>query len=357
MLPGCRGTARGRGATRVAAGAGGARGGRPVEAGVWAAERARAGPRGAEVAEVVGALASAAQVLAGEIAAEGLPAGGPGGAGGGLTNASGDVQTALDVRSNEVVRGALERCTGVQALASEEEECARACPGEGLAVVFDPLDGSRNVGAAIPTGTIFGAFAATPGADPAAAVLRPGRELVLAGYALYSCATLLVLALPGAGVQGFTLDAATGEFLLTHPDIAVPERGQIYSLNDAREPDWPEGLRAYIADVRAGRGESGKPYSARYVCSLVADFHRTLLQGGWAGNPRPHLRLVYEANPVAFLAEEAGGAGSTGAGRVLDVEPAELHQRTPLFAGSSADIAELESYGDVQQLSNPGYKI
>ena len=333
-----------------------ARAGGAAEVGAWVAERSRGGPRAAEVAEVVGALAQAAKELAAEIAADRLPRGGPGGAEGGGGNATGGAQTALDVRSNEVVRDALERCAGVQALASEEEQKARACSGSGLAVVFDPLDGSRNVGVAIPTGTIFGAYAAVPGADPGAAVLRPGRELLLAGYALYSCSCLLVLALPGSGVHGFTLDAASGEFLHTH-EITIPDRGQIYSLNDAREPDWPEGLRRYIHDVRAGRGQSGKQYSARYVCSLVADFHRTLLQGGWAGNPRAHLRLVYEANPVAFLAEEAGGSGSTGVGRILDLEPRELHQRTPLFAGSADDIAELESYRDVQQLNNPGYKI
>ncbi|KAK9845922.1 hypothetical protein WJX81_006049 [Elliptochloris bilobata] len=139
--------------------------------------------------------------------------------------------------------------------------------------------------------------------------------------------------------------------------MRIPARGQIYSVNDARYFDWPAGLRRYIDDVRQGRGQSGKQYSARYICSLVADFHRTLLYGGLAMNPRSHLRLVYEANPLAFLVEQAGGRGSDGVRRILDLAPEKLHQRLPLFLGSQEDIAELESYGDVQQLKNPGYTV
>ena len=131
--------------------------------------------------------------------------------------------------------------------------------------------------------------------------------------------------------------------------MTCPKRGQIYSLNDARFDDWPEGLRRYVSDVRSGRGETGKQYSARYVCSLVADFHRTLHYGGWCGNPRPHLRLVYEANPLAFLAAAAGGSGSDGGNEVLSKTPRALHERTCLFLGSEEDVKELESYGDVQQ--------
>lgn len=133
--------------------------------------------------------------------------------------------------------------------------------------------------------------------------------------------------------------------------------GQIYSVNDARYFDWPEGLRKYIDNVRQGKGRYPKKYSARYICSLVADLHRTLLYGGVAMNPRDHLRLVYEANPLSFLVEQAGGKGSDGKNRILSIQPVKLHQRLPLFLGSSEDIDELESYGDVQQKVNPGYEV
>eukprot|EP00850_Spirogloea_muscicola_P005911 SM000027S09692 [mRNA] locus=s27:877144:878193:+ [translate_table: standard] len=228
--------------------------------------------------------------------------------------------------------------------------------------VFDPLDGSRNIDASIPTGTIFGVYRNDPSLGPAGAdsatsfALQPGRQQVAAGYALYSSATMLVLTV-GSGTHGFTLDRGLGSFVLTHPDIRIPERGQIYSLNDARYFDWPPGLQRYIDAVRQGRGESGKQYSARYICSLVADFHRTLLYGGVAANPRSHLRLVYEANPLALLAEQAGGRASDDTQRILDIAPAKLHHRLPLFLGSPADIAELESYGDVQQISTKKYDV
>lgn len=133
--------------------------------------------------------------------------------------------------------------------------------------------------------------------------------------------------------------------------------GQIYSVNDARYFDWPDGLRQYIDTVRQGKGKYPKKYSARYICSLVADFHRTLLYGGVAMNPRYHLRLVYEANPLSFLAEQAGGKGCDGKIRILSMQPVKLHQRLPLFLGSPDDIDELESYGDVQQRVNPGYDV
>lgn len=133
--------------------------------------------------------------------------------------------------------------------------------------------------------------------------------------------------------------------------------GQIYSVNDARYFDWPEGLRQYIDTIRQGKGRYPKKYSARYICSLVADLHRTLMYGGVAMNPRNHLRLVYEANPLSFIVEQAGGRGSDGKSRILSLQPVKLHQRLPLFLGSLEDMEELESYGDVQQKVNPGYEV
>lgn len=140
-------------------------------------------------------------------------------------------------------------------------------------------------------------------------------------------------------------------------DLVSVITGQIYSVNDARYFDWPLGLRRYIDDIRQGKGQYPKKYSARYICSLVADLHRTLLYGGIAMNPRSHLRLVYEANPLSFLVEQAGGKGSDGKRRILDIEPRKLHERLPLFLGSPKDILELESYRDVQQVVNPGYEV
>ncbi|KAL5064981.1 hypothetical protein RYX36_026718 [Vicia faba] len=186
--------------------------------------------------------------------------------------------------------------------------------------------------------------------------LQTGNRLIAAGYVLYSSATILCITF-GSGTHAFTLDRSTGDFILTNPNIKIPPRGQIYSVNDARYFDWPEGLRKYIDTVRQGKGRYPKKYSARYICSLVADLHRTLLYGGVAMNPRDHLRLVYEANPLSFIVEQAGGTGSDWKSRILSLQPVKLHQRLPLFLGSLEDMEELESYGDVQQKVNPGYEV
>mmetsp|Transcript_12775 Transcript_12775/g.40369 ORF Transcript_12775/g.40369 Transcript_12775/m.40369 type:complete len:140 (-) Transcript_12775:191-610(-) len=139
--------------------------------------------------------------------------------------------------------------------------------------------------------------------------------------------------------------------------MKIPARGQIYSVNDARYFDWPEGLQKYIDTIRQGKGQNPKQYSARYICSLVGDFHRTLLYGGVAMNPRAHLRLLYEGNPLSFICEQAGGLGSDGERRVMDIVPEQVHQRLPLFLGSPDDIRELESYGDVQQVGGKTYTV
>ncbi|GJP37793.1 hypothetical protein CLOM_g22202 [Closterium sp. NIES-68] len=285
----------------------------------------------------------------------------------GSTNESGDAQKPLDLVSNDIIKATLTSSRLVSVAASEEDnDVIELTAGAPYAAVFDPLDGSRNIDAGIPTGTIWGlyrslppapAVAAATAASPAAAVLQPGRALVASGYVLYSSAVVAVLTV-GRGVHAFTLDETTGEWLLTARDMRIPKRGQIYSVNDARYFDWPAGLRAYIDAIRQGKGQSGKKYSARYICSLVGDFHRTLLYGGVAMNPRSHLRLLYEANPLAFLAEQAGGKGSDGKRSILDIEPSgKLHERLPLFLGSPEDIDELVGYGDVQQVVNPGYEV
>lgn len=273
-----------------------------------------------------------------------------------------DAPKPLDLVANEIIKAALTETGVVAVMASEEEdfpiELAAGQDGASrYVVVFDPLDGSRNIECSIPTGTIFGIYHMPTGATAREAVCQPGSALVASGYTLYSSATVTVVTLGGGRVASFTLDQATGEFLTTQPDLRIPNRGQIYSLNEARYWDWPAGLRAYIDDVRQGKGQNAKQYSARYVCSLVADLHRTIVYGGWCGNPRSHLRLVYEAAPLAFLVEQAGGEGSDGRRRILNIVPHALHHRLPLFLGSIDDIRELVSYGDVQQASEKKYDV
>ncbi|XP_052194834.1 uncharacterized protein LOC127802827 [Diospyros lotus] len=275
-----------------------------------------------------------------------------------------DAPKPLDIVSNEIILSSLRNSGKVAVLASEEDDAPIWLNDSGpFVVVTDPLDGSRNIDASIPTGTIFGIYNRLVEVDHLPVEekallnsLQSGTRLVAAGYVLYSSATILCTSF-GSGTHAFTLDHSTGDFILTHPSIKIPPRGQIYSVNDARYFDWPEGLRKYIDTVRQGKGRNPKKYSARYICSLVADFHRTLMYGGVAMNPRDHLRLVYEANPLSFLVEQAGGRGSDGKNRILSLQPIKLHQRLPLFLGSPEDMKELESYGDVQQKVNPGYEV
>ncbi|VAI80382.1 unnamed protein product [Triticum turgidum subsp. durum] len=266
--------------------------------------------------------------------------------------------------TNEIILSSLQSSGKVAVVASEENDLpVWLCDDGPYVVVTDPLDGSRNIEVSIPTGTIFGIYDRLVELDQLPVEekaqlnsLQSGSRLVAAGYVLYSSATIFCISF-GAGTHGFTLDRSTGEFVLTHPSMQIPPRGQIYSVNDARYFDWPEGLKKYIDTIRQGKGQHPKKYSARYVCSLVADFHRTIIYGGVAMNPRDHLRLVYEANPLSFLAEQAGGRGSDGKTRILSIQPVKLHQRLPLFLGRMEDMLELESYGDVQQKVNPGYDV
>lgn len=275
-----------------------------------------------------------------------------------------DAPKPLDLVSNDIILSSLRNSGKVAVMASEEDEEPVWMADNGpFVVVTDPLDGSRNIDASIPTGTIFGIYNRLAELDHLPTdekaqlnSLQSGTRLLAAGYVLYSSATILCISF-GSGTHGFTLDHSTGEFVLTHPSIQIPPRGQIYSVNDARYFDWPDGLRKYIDNVRQGKGQFPKKYSARYICSLVADLHRTLMYGGVVMNPRDHLRLVYEANPLSFLVEHAGGRGSDGKGRILSIQPVKLHQRLPLFMGSLEDMHELESYDNIQQKVNPGYDV
>lgn len=242
--------------------------------------------------------------------------------------------------------------------------------------VFDPLDGSSNVDAGIPTGTIFGIFEndaqciiPDDGCDTTedvadedceiseasqeclAATLQPGKSLVAAGYCLYSSSTFLCLTL-GAGVNIFTLDPNIGEFILTHRDVKIPDRGYIYSMNEANRQSWDTPLRTYVDDLQKGKGESGKVYTSRYIGSMVGDVHRTLLYGGLFGYPADKknkngkLRLLYEAAPMSYIVEQAGGLALTGKTRIMDLIPENVHQRVPVILGSSDDVRECRKYYD-----------
>ncbi|CAM9261000.1 unnamed protein product [Chrysoparadoxa australica] len=300
--------------------------------------------------------------------------------GGGSINVQGEEQKKLDLITNDVLKKALKWTGKLGTLASEEEDAPVLVDNRGNAVfssdvlveqegryvaVFDPLDGSSNVDAGIPTGTIFGIFmddeqCVIADEDPdqilnpeeqrcLANTLQPGTNLVAAGYILYSSATSFVFTL-GSGVQGFTLDESIGEFVMTHPNIQIPSRGAIYSFNESNRWDWDQPLQDYITDIQQARGDTKTKYSSRYIGSMVADVHRTLQYGGIFGypadkkNPDGKLRLLYEAAPMSFLMEQAGGLALTGKNRIMDLNPQQVHQRVPCILGSPEDVGELRRY-------------
>lgn len=264
-------------------------------------------------------------------------------------NVQGEVVQKLDVLANNALLHCLGNRGNVAVMASEEDAHPVVVPRDRehgkYVVVFDPLDGSSNIDVNVSVGTIFSVLRREPDPtgqrDPIADVLQPGTRQVAAGYVVYGSSTMMVYT-AGNGVAGFTLDPSIGAFVITHPRIVMPEAGGIYSVNEANADGFPEPYRRFLARLRSG--ETGRTYSSRYVGSLVADFHRTLLKGGiflyppTAQNPQGKLRLMYEANPVAFLAEQAGGLATDGRRRVVEVPPTGLHQRTPLLVGSRAEM-------------------
>jgi len=234
--------------------------------------------------------------------------------------------------------------------------------GERYVAVFDPLDGSSNVDAGIPTGTIIGIYEHDENcvideecigeectemeAQCLANTLQPGTNLVAAAYCLYSSSCFFVLTL-GSGTYGFTLDENIGEFVLSHPNIKIPETSKIYSFNEANTHMWDEPLQEVVAGWRNGTGKSGETFSSRYIGSMVGDVHRTLLYGGVFGypgdskNPNGKLRLLYEGAPMSFIMEQAGGLSTTGTERVMEITPKVVHQRNPMIMGSKNCVQEV----------------
>jgi fructose-1,6-bisphosphatase I len=271
----------------------------------------------------------------------------------GQVNVQGEQVQKLDEEANATLLRILSRRRHCAAAATEEDEHIHVLstdPESRYLMVFDPLDGSSNIDVNISIGTIFGVLRKDH-AEPATEkdFLRPGRELLAAGYVIYGSSTMFVIT-TGRGVHGFTYDPTVGEFLLSHEDIRVPEWSANYAINESNAARWSEPVKRWNAWVKEIDPETSRPYNQRWVGTLVADAHRTLLRGGIftypadAKNKTGRLRLLYECNPFAFLFEAAGGAASTGSGRVLDVQPESLHQRVPFVLGSKRNVAELERF-------------
>ena len=266
------------------------------------------------------------------------------------TNVSGDLQQKLDMFANETVRNSVQHTGRVCIMASEEDERPVPVPAERAGgkyvLLYDPLDGSTNIDVNVSIGTIFSIHKrVTPKSGPPQErdCLQPGRKQVAAGYILYGSSTMLVYT-TGQGVHGFTLDPTIGEFLLSHPHIRTPEVGKYYSVNESNWNRWSPATQRVAAAFKNGDGDM-QAKNARYIGSLVADFHRNLISGGvfmYPGDSRSasgKLRLLYEAAPLALVVEQAGGAATDGRKPIAELVPSQLHQRTPLVIGSKSDVA------------------
>jgi fructose-1,6-bisphosphatase I len=267
----------------------------------------------------------------------------------GNTNVQGEEQQKLDVFANETMTNALNHTGRVCVMASEEDATIipvpdQYAPGK-YAVVYDPLDGSSNIDVNGAVGTIFSVHrrVSLEGKGGLVDVLQPGCKQVAAGYVIYGSSTMLIYS-TGQGVAGFTLDPSIGEFLLSHPRIVTPRVGKYYSVNESNFARWSKGIQWAVRGLHGDRPEEIKGKNSRYIGSLVADFHRNLLAGGIfmypadTRNPKGKLRLLYEASPMAFIAEQAGGSATDGIHRILDILPTSLHERTPLVIGSREDV-------------------
>tara|TARA_R110002033_G_scaffold170455_2_gene213049 strand:+ start:737 stop:1741 length:1005 start_codon:yes stop_codon:yes gene_type:complete len=274
----------------------------------------------------------------------------------GETNIQGEDQQKLDVYANEVFKSALINREIVCGIASEEEDDFITVNGKHNAhdnkyvVLIDPLDGSSNIDVNVSVGTIFSIYRrVTPLGMPVKKedFLQRGNEQVAAGYIVYGTSTMLVYT-TGYGVNGFTLNPAIGSFYLSHPNMKFPENGNIFSINEGNYAHFPQGVKDYIKYCQAEEGD--RPYTFRYIGSMVSDFHRNMIKGGIyiypasSKAPKGKLRLLYECNPIAFLTEQAGGKATDGFQRIMDIQPKELHERVPIFCGSTKMVEKAESF-------------
>jgi len=273
----------------------------------------------------------------------------------GRTNVTGDEIQKLDEWSNETMVRALAPTGLVCVMGSEEAAGPIPVPEEHAngryAVLFDPVDGSSNIDVGAPIGTIFSIHRRVTRRGPGgfADLVQRGRTQVAAGYVAYGSSTMFIYT-TGRGVHCFTLDPSLGEFLLTVRQMTFPEPARLYSVNEGHSSTWSDADKRWVEHLKTPDPKSGRPYSARYIGALVADFHRNLLRGGIfaypgdTNNPKGKLRLLYEAAPLAFLAEQAGGAASDGTTAIMDIQPDELHQRTPLYIGNRAEVDLVEKF-------------
>jgi len=281
----------------------------------------------------------------------------------GEVNIQGEDQQKLDVFANDTFINTLTNREIVCGIASEEEEDFITIQGRNgqndnkYVVLIDPLDGSSNIDVNVSVGTIFSIYRrVTPAGTPVSIedFLQAGKHQVAAGYIIYGTSTMIVYT-TGHGVNGFTLNPALGTYYLSHPNMSFPTAGQFYSVNEGNYVHFPQGVKDYIKYCQKEEGD--RPYTSRYIGSLVSDVHRNMIKGGiyiypnTAKDPDGKLRLLYECNPMAFLIEQAGGKASDGYGRILDIEPTALHQRTPFIGGSISMVEQAESF--MQQYPKP----
>ena len=274
----------------------------------------------------------------------------------GDTNIQGEEQQKLDVYANEKFIQTLTNRNIVCGIASEEEDDFITINSQDennqnkYVVLIDPLDGSSNIDVNVSVGTIFSVYRrVTPIGTPVTIddFLQKGNQQVAAGYIIYGTSTMLVYT-TGVGVNGFTLNPAIGTFYLSHPDMKFPKDGKIYSVNEGNYIHFPQGIKDYIKYCQMEEGN--RPYTSRYIGSLVSDFHRNMIKGGiyiypsTSKNPNGKLRLLYECNPMAFIAEQANGKASDGFKRILDIQPTELHQRVPFICGSKSMVEKAEEF-------------
>ena len=275
----------------------------------------------------------------------------------GLDNVQGEAQQKLDLVADNAFIAAFQNCGVVCGIASEENDdfvafASQESQNGKYIVLFDPLDGSSNIDVNVSIGTIFAVYRRISPTGTMAVLedmLQPGTQQVAAGYVLYGSSTMLVYS-TGNGVNGFTLDTELNKFFLSHPMMKMPEIGRYYAMNEGNINECEPALKDYIAYCQSHQNDFNSPYSGRYIGSLVADFHRNLIKGGIyiypavSAHPMGRLRLLYECNPLAFIAEQAGGLATTGRERILSIQPQQLHQRVPYFIGSKSMVTKAMSF-------------